>query len=142
MCAMSWCVEETEGRLWHGSFFPVYSWLHEVYNQVASLKGTQYLIPQYEINHFLPHYSKKKPGKLIGKEKAHHLGKGVGRKAGRNAIRSLQMDKLLSTNKPLKSPWKRKESAMAMYSWSKDWEACAGYRGLLGKFGFSWSLLS
>lgn len=57
------------------------------------------------------------------------------------------MDKLLSTNKPLKSPWKRKESAMAMYSLSKDWDACAGeeWAGvLLGKFGsiFLWNLPS
>lgn len=75
------------------------------------------------------------------------MEEGDGRKAGRNAIQGLQMDKLLSTNKPLKSPWKRKESAMAMYSLSKDWEACAGEEWaavLLGKFGsiFLWSLPS
>jgi hypothetical protein len=66
MCAMGWYVEETEGRLWHGSYFPVYSRMKFTI-KLPHLKGTQYLIPQYKINHFLPHYFKKikerkKPG--------------------------------------------------------------------------------
>lgn len=93
-------LKKTEGRLWHGSFFQsIVAW--SVQSSCLVRRNTIFNTT-IQINHFLPHYLKKKPGKLKGKKK--RLSLGERRKAGRNAIRSLQMDRLLPTSKPWKSP--------------------------------------